>query len=129
MSDQVKLPSVGLGFGLGVLAVVCVWAAIPYFHRASFNSEIRVVFDHVTVGQGNKEAALTLVSHTRGLPVGSSNANGVQRWFLSAPHRLLQDHWVLVVCVADGRVKGKRIGIGDNANVSPAGAPPPQGDC
>ena len=114
---------------LGALAIAAVWVALPYSERSESDGRVRAAFDRVAIGESEAGAASALLLSARGLVLGSDSDSAMTRWTLSAPPRLLQDQWVLVVCVSDGKVQGKQIGTGDHPRVSPLGAPAAEGRC
>jgi hypothetical protein len=114
-----------MGMFLGLLLAWAIAAAIPYLDENSSARTLRKAYDRVEVGDDAERAAAQVLGGIAGQLVFGS----VDRWLISDKPRLFQDHWVLEVCIADGKVVGKRVGIADDLTVAPAGAPEPVGSC
>jgi len=113
----------GLLVGLAIAGVL--WIVAPYVERSSENARIAALYSKIQVGVTRERGAVLFLDGVSGQSVFAL----ADRWMALSPPRFLQDQWVLVVCLADGKVIGKRVGTGDELSVTPQGAPAPEGTC
>ena len=90
---------------------------------------MREMFDAVQVGSDAPKAAITLISRSRGHEFHVLGTGSTRRWLVTTRPRFMQDNWVLMVCVENEAVQGKRIGMVDDITVRPDTAPESQGTC
>src|SRR6187551_3580981 len=92
------------GMLIGGFTMILLWVLYPYLNRDLWDGEVRSLFDRVATGQSEATAAPLLLASARGLSVFTDTSSTSKRWIFSGPTRLLQDHWVLAVCVEAGKV-------------------------
>jgi hypothetical protein len=109
----------------GIVIGCGIWIAFPYFARDGSNAKIARLFAIVYVGELQERSSSRLLESLD----GQTAFAGKNQWMIAAPSRFLQDHWVLVVCLGEGKVLGKRIGTADEIFVTPRGAPAAEGSC
>ena len=126
--SRITAALIGLMLGLGLSALAI--AVLPYYRAADEDKGLAELFGRVELGTEAAATANMLMSRSSGqtlhvLPVSLTK----RQWLISSQSRFMQDNWVLVVCIHEEKVVGKRIGIADDISVRPDEAPQPEGSC
>jgi len=123
------IPSFLLGLLTGVaVAVGLFWFDMSGQARAS-RGQVIGIYHAVNIGDSAGEAAQAVLKQLHGAGFYAAETSPVTRWYVSERTDFFQRHWVLVICIEQGKVTGKRFGTGDDVAVKPQDAPSSVGAC
>lgn len=116
---------------LALLAILSLSVFFQYgllsFDKERSRNAVNTLFQSIKQGDSKKDVALEIIkSSPRGFYAFFTNDD---RLYISAPREFFQGHWILMICFSEGIVSGKRIGTGDNIEITPKGASMSVGPC
>lgn len=124
-SIYVRIWAIGVITGI-VISLCVVWLVN---RNSDSKSDLIDIFNKIEIGTSTGSAAAMIISTLRRAELHTSLDGSTTKWYASSTPQLMQGHWILVICIENDRVVGKRFGLGDDVSIAPTKAPREIGTC